>query len=1828
MPPYDRRSRQKGFNTRIPIYSLSGGVGRQAPSKRLPSEAQVIDNATPTLEKSIEKRANSNQLTTYDNIAANQIKDFGGLGLPTSIGANATLTVGTVTDTSATASWAFNSQGIVGSTIKLISSDATTVNYIVTKLGNSGYETESTSSFTFKQQAVHESTITLEAYDGTKKTFIAKDKLSGANGTPDGSGYLQFSSGYDESSSPLENAHQAALNFQEAFYSSNGFNNNSSLAMTFNAAATVGETVTFTSANNVTKTYKAQANGTVTNGDLAGSIVLFNAGTNGTEASDNLAAAINSTNGHNETNTHGSATWTFNTGTPAAGTATITLLITSDSSTTVSKTYKSATSGNNGDLDSGSVKFLQGNSANEVAANLREALLSSNGHGAQLGPNNVVVNNSAVAASTTFTFSGAATNNGTLALTDAYGTTKTYKAIDSCSDCPKLNSGNIEFNSGNGVSKVAAANNFVEAVTSSVGHNGTIRAVHTGSGVVVLTQTMSGTVGNTTVTSAASWDTACSVNPTNFTSGAGGGDITITQPYAKTTGNTTITDSTDFASACSAAPPAAFTGGANSGASGTQFTVTSSSGVLTLANVLESKFATSRVQLSPRFSASLSGKPPARFGKMHCEVVGTTGKINLEMPSGGDTGNKSIGTAANFTDALSVLPATFSRLDYTYINRGTSASDFGKEFRGGIENSALGAKITVTESSGTVTLTQATTGVAGNTTITTGSFFTNAVTSMALVFTGGLSLGKAFHNRFIKLVDVKGNTQTFHFKENEVTTTESIIALRDATTNADVATEIIKAINLNTFIRITASADTTTIVKLKMDDAGGNGTTVKTDTSYLTPTVFKNGSLGDNDFFYYWFAVSDDLRYLVVVNYQAKLGDKLFYIYKVDTDTNKVEDQTPSIEDQPAPEVYQYITHKNDTKTASEALTAITVGTNIYILNKFVKAGYSSSDNGKLFDLDGVETNVPDYKGKEITYYSSSVVDPDGTAFLYVPNKTYSAGTEVYNAQGVWKALTNIRAEETNTFSALDADETVTPADPGPPNYSTTSDNFWYPYKECEGTTFDTEAPSCDQTGDIVVPINADGKGRIKISTSITQRCDPASDPVPVPAHTCWKEGMTPSEVTSGDTRTWKKTVKDSNGIELTPGDIVYDIAHSRASCEYDSTDCGEDEDRTTCEVCHDLQNNHYIPLWQYVRDVKQVPVQDSRYVSKSQQYIGQSFTDWSNVKLPPHPSDPTDIIDLVEEICFYDEVGELANRTGDAARTIGILYENRTPEDYYDSCEGAAQESKSHAGDHTYGLGKILYVENSYAGLDPGYYRINSSSIKPYIEKIRTPFKHSRLDEKRMPHKMAFILPTENENARWALTPENWFMRRTGDEETNTGPTIFKDGAQRELKAMGFFRNRLWLAGEDKVFSSKLNEINNFWLTDPTSITDEDPIDITCSFNKYSEVVSLTPFEEFLFVNTGSDVQFTLKGSDNQITPFTAEISPTSFYSTAPLVQPVLLGSQIYFFDKKRVYVYFNEKTVSINNAIEVSYHCPDYLPLNFGEATVVSPYDTMLVLDEDNKKDMYCYTNRYSGEQVIQNAFFRYTYNNEIESINCWDTDIYTVIQTQYEDRIIYHVTKQPFKQLDTSIPLVDNSKTITVSSSNTTYDENKDETTFTFDYFFNPKIDHCSILPKGTDPRRGESFEIQSKTITPSSTKIVVNGKYAAFNKGMEVNAGTKFKTLIELSPVFYRDEANNVVDGVLSLRTMHLRHHNTGNYRVDVTKQGRKTTPIVYTSKDTGAATDLMPLENLSNNGETVSKILGFSDEVKIELISDYATPMNITNIELKGRFNATYSSWVR
>ena len=67
MPSFDPRARYPQGNVRMSIPTLSGGVGRQAPTKRAVNEAQDIDNALVTLERSVEKRSPLQFIRRYTN---------------------------------------------------------------------------------------------------------------------------------------------------------------------------------------------------------------------------------------------------------------------------------------------------------------------------------------------------------------------------------------------------------------------------------------------------------------------------------------------------------------------------------------------------------------------------------------------------------------------------------------------------------------------------------------------------------------------------------------------------------------------------------------------------------------------------------------------------------------------------------------------------------------------------------------------------------------------------------------------------------------------------------------------------------------------------------------------------------------------------------------------------------------------------------------------------------------------------------------------------------------------------------------------------------------------------------------------------------------------------------------------------------------------------------------------------------------------------------------------------------------------------------------------------------------------------------------------------------------------------------------------------------------------------------------------------------------------------------------------------------------------------------------------------------------------------------
>ena len=809
------------------------------------------------------------------------------------------------------------------------------------------------------------------------------------------------------------------------------------------------------------------------------------------------------------------------------------------------------------------------------------------------------------------------------------------------------------------------------------------------------------------------------------------------------------------------------------------------------------------------------------------------------------------------------------------------------------------------------------------------------------------------------------------------------------------------------------------------------------------------GTLGlpaGRDLVYNWFEVSDELRYLLVIDYSATgATEQLIYLFRYTQD--EVVDVAPSIGI--TAETRAYVTYNPDgTTLGRDAIRVSQVGPKLLILNTMVKAGYTSIEQGGIWQsigLDGQTTGVEDLVGAQIDYLTASPQDPQNVALIYTTNRAYSAGTEVYNATGVWKAL------ETIAF------------------------------------------------GDDALPTTG---------------------------------SFAPDDVTSDG-------------------------------------------------------------KWEWQRDVEFIPVDTAQYPDSTKRYLGQSLFDISEVKLPPR-------------------AGEVTASNG-AEATLAALYTT---------------------GDSA-GRGKIYYIQNAYAGSLPGYYRVINETDRPYLQRVRTPDAYSILDSNRMPHVLEFTV----ESNSWSLGSIDWTPRVAGTAETNPGPSVFKDGAQVSLSAIAFFRDRLWLAAEDSVFSSRAGDIEDFYLNDPSVIGDEDPIDVRLSTNKYTPVSYMTAFENYLFINTPSDVQFILQGSENLITPLTAEVSPVSFYSTASMIEPVLMGSQIYFYAPERMYLYLPDSGAqSLTSTIEVSQHCPDYLPTTFGDYAVVNAHDTIMVVDADAPSNVYCYTNRFSGNQVAQSSFFRYTMQGSVRSIHSEDAYIYVVT----EENGALRMEVMRFYETNVSVPVLDSRVANKYDDLTVTYDANADETTVIIPNCNDTSLDTLMFNvadEDGVHNLAGEVLSYTSKSTDGTNLAFTLSGNLATrvttastpssgYNPDpLCITAGRSFTMNVELSPVYSRDQQNNVVDGVLSLRTLSTRHFNTGDYRIEVAPKGGDFTSSATFNAATmdGSVFNGTPIQS---RGETWAKVFGYSDEARIRLVSDYPTPVNITNIELKGRFRQTFSSFIR
>ena len=183
----------------------------------------------------------------------------------------------------------------------------------------------------------------------------------------------------------------------------------------------------------------------------------------------------------------------------------------------------------------------------------------------------------------------------------------------------------------------------------------------------------------------------------------------------------------------------------------------------------------------------------------------------------------------------------------------------------------------------------------------------------------------------------------------------------------------------------------------------------------------------------------------------------------------------------------------------------------------------------------------------------------------------------------------------------------------------------------------------------------------------------------------------------------------------------------------------------------------------------------------------------------------------------------------------------------------------------------------------------------------------------------------------------------KSGDLDSNPYPSFLGNAINNLFQ----YKNRLGFLSLDSVIMSEAgfggyDSVNkkqsyNFFRTTVTDLLDGDPIDVSVSSNDVTNLRSAQPFQENLIMFSENS-QFVLKGGE-LLTPKSVSVTAVTNFNTVDTVDPIPLGSYLYFPFQRGGFSGLREFTVNANADVydsnEITAHVPQYIPNNLTSLT-----------------------------------------------------------------------------------------------------------------------------------------------------------------------------------------------------------------------------------------------------------------------------------------------------
>lgn len=462
---------------------------------------------------------------------------------------------------------------------------------------------------------------------------------------------------------------------------------------------------------------------------------------------------------------------------------------------------------------------------------------------------------------------------------------------------------------------------------------------------------------------------------------------------------------------------------------------------------------------------------------------------------------------------------------------------------------------------------------------------------------------------------------------------------------------------------------------------------------------------------------------------------------------------------------------------------------------------------------------------------------------------------------------------------------------------------------------------------------------------------------------------------------------------------------------------------------------------------------------------------------------------------------------------------------------------------------------------------------------------------------------------------------REAGDADSAPMPSFVGS----KINAMVFHRNRLGLMADENIVFSQAGSFFSFFRKSAIQTLDTDPIDVAVTTNQVSILKAAVPFNQTLML-LSDQAQFQLAKTD-LLTPKTIGIDLTTSFSCNTMAKPVSAGNNVYFTQSRNGYSglreYYVDPTTAVNDATDVTSHCPTYVPGNIRKMTGSTNENTIACLSDAQRDTIYVYRYYWSGQTKAQSSWSKWVLPAGS-----------SILDIEFINSTLILVVSRPDGVFIESIYMA--SGVVDVLASYQVYLDRRLDQTQVAVVSVGQDLDMRPItyvrLPFAAQPGEdwafvawaGDASHKQGAVIPYTTAVDPGDGHVTYILKGNCTSffAGVRYAFRYVFSPFIMREQAPSgtgsqaVTEGRLQIRKVRVAYSQTGYFKARVTPAAGQTYEYPFTGRVLGVNTNVLGQIALDTS-QFEFPVASKNDLVTIELFNDSHLPCSFLSAEWEG-----------